>query len=536
MFKYQNFTIVAFILFLSFQLSAQQNVTPKDEEVTKIMEENVELLETDPDVALLNLKKLRDQYIKSNPRKAIGIVAKILDVLARTKGDNHQLLKESEIGLKLANKHNAFGQLSLFYQYRSAAYISEGLSDLGYRELEMAILYTNKITDINEKNITFAHLYGGMSEYYHLKNDISNEHLYINKSLATLAHVHDTSAPIISDIRFIKAQRFERLGTIFYRKNQFDSSEFYLLEAYKLHNQNDPTLPLFDKTAIVLSLSDFYYFREDYRKAIQYAKVGLGIRKENKQPFIKRGFYDVLHKSYLKTDQIDSSKYYSDLYDAVDDSLHIATDSGLNETFERHSEMKEVAHRANIQKLIIIGLSILIIIAVITAYWIRISRKRLHQKYEDLITKINQPATAPAIEPVNIPLASEETSNKEGIYIPEETITALLKKLDRFERSAKYIKKNITLASMATDMDTNTRYISELIKEYRGKNFNNYINGLRIEFITKKLHDDPQFRKYKVAYLAEYAGFSSGANFTAIFKKETGITPSYFISQLEKKD
>jgi YesN/AraC family two-component response regulator len=35
-------------------------------------------------------------------------------------------------------------------------------------------------------------------------------------------------------------------------------------------------------------------------------------------------------------------------------------------------------------------------------------------------------------------------------------------------------------------------WVRKIIKEYQGKNFNNYINGLRIEFITEKLYNNPE--------------------------------------------
>lgn len=264
--------------------------------------------------------------------------------------------------------------------------------------------------------------------------------------------------------------------------------------------------------------------------------MGLEISKDSKQLIIRKGFYNILHKAYLETNQIDSSKYFSRLYTTVSKSLDSTRHAGLNSTFERQNELNELDRKTSIKKIIVIGLSILMIISVLSVYYIRKSRKRLHQKYEDLKIKINQLTTDKTIEASTSALENKEESAKDGIYIPDETVAVLLKKLDKFERSAKYIKKNITLGSMATDLDTNTRYISELIKEYRGKNFNNYINGLRIAFITEKLYHDPQFRKYKVAYLAEYTGFASGTSFTTIFKKETGMTPSYFISQLEKED
>lgn len=560
MYRYPNctFPILVAFLFLSFQLLAQSNKIDQSSDLSTAMKESAALSKKDPEVAILKLKKLRDENIKSNPQKAVYYVCAIIDVLGRNKGDNHELLKESEIGLQLATELNDYKSLTFIYQYRSFAYMSAGLLDQCYRELVKAIPYTKKIRNSNSKNIALTELYDYISLYYEQINDTGNERLYLNKSIATSKLITDSSKMLVT-----KARLFEHLGKMFYKNKQFDSSEFYLLEAYKLRNHITTALYPYDKALVFVYLSNFYYQQKDYRKAIQYAQIGLKIKKETKLPQLTKNFYNVLFRSYLETNQIDSSKYFSKLYYSMQDSLEIATKSGLNTTIERQNKTTEIAHAISIKKIIMIGVSILIILSMLTLYWIRISRKRLHQKYEDLITKIKQEAIDQPIETytssnlanestndidadkntndINVEestnsITTEERSNKEGIYIPEETVAILLKKLDKFERSAKYIKKNITLSSMAIDLNTNTRYISEIIKEYRKKNFNNYINGLRIEFITKKLYEDPQFRKYKVAYLAEYSGFSSGINFTYIFKKETGMTPSYFINQLEKQD
>jgi len=47
------------------------------------------------------------------------------------------------------------------------------------------------------------------------------------------------------------------------------------------------------------------------------------------------------------------------------------------------------------------------------------------------------------------------------------------------------------------------------------------------------LYEEPKHREYKISYLAELCGFSSREVFTTIFKKETGISPSYFIDHLK---
>ena len=118
-------------------------------------------------------------------------------------------------------------------------------------------------------------------------------------------------------------------------------------------------------------------------------------------------------------------------------------------------------------------------------------------------------------------------------FITDETSTAILKKLMRFESSDKYLRKDINLTWLANHLNTNTKYISEVIKIHRNKNFNNYINGLRIEYIIQKLSENPVYREYKITYLAEECGYASPQVFVIAFKKESGVTPSNFIEQLK---
>ncbi|NHQ67331.1 helix-turn-helix transcriptional regulator, partial [Elizabethkingia miricola] len=49
------------------------------------------------------------------------------------------------------------------------------------------------------------------------------------------------------------------------------------------------------------------------------------------------------------------------------------------------------------------------------------------------------------------------------------------------------------------------------------------------------LYNNPLYREYKISYLAEECGYSSHQVFITAFRKETGMTPSYFIKQLSIK-
>ncbi|WP_089794866.1 helix-turn-helix domain-containing protein [Chryseobacterium wanjuense] len=110
----------------------------------------------------------------------------------------------------------------------------------------------------------------------------------------------------------------------------------------------------------------------------------------------------------------------------------------------------------------------------------------------------------------------------------------LVAKLDEFEKSGLYLRTNFSLSYLTMYCETNSKYISYLIKTYKGKDFNNYINELRVQYILEKLRTCPHYKNYKMSTLASEAGFSSPNKFSMIFKKHTSYSPSIFIKCMDK--
>lgn len=119
--------------------------------------------------------------------------------------------------------------------------------------------------------------------------------------------------------------------------------------------------------------------------------------------------------------------------------------------------------------------------------------------------------------------------------VPEETEHMLLHKLNKFESGKKYTNPDMSIALLASQFDTNTKYLSEVINRQKGKNFNAYINELRINYIIEKLKTDSVYFNYKVSYLAEESGFSSHSSFATVFKSVTGISPTKFMNFLQQR-
>ncbi|CAM3551927.1 AraC family transcriptional regulator [Elizabethkingia occulta] len=129
-----------------------------------------------------------------------------------------------------------------------------------------------------------------------------------------------------------------------------------------------------------------------------------------------------------------------------------------------------------------------------------------------------------------------ENITRTSTLISEAKESELLEKLNQFETGTDFMAKNFTLSNLASILDTNTKYVHYLLKAHRNKNFNDYINGLKIKYIVHCLCKEPKFQNYKISYLADIGGFSSQSRFAYIFKKEVGLSPSEFIRTLKRKN
>lgn len=151
-------------------------------------------------------------------------------------------------------------------------------------------------------------------------------------------------------------------------------------------------------------------------------------------------------------------------------------------------------------------------------------RKTYKQRFEELMNASRQTAI-----PKNETIAKKENS------IPKETVENILTLLHQFENNHEYISSDVTLSSLAKTFETNSKYLSQLINQYKGKSFTNYINELRINYTVEKFKKDSIFSKYSIKAIALEVGFSTTESFSKAFLKNTGIKPSFFIKELERK-
>lgn len=129
---------------------------------------------------------------------------------------------------------------------------------------------------------------------------------------------------------------------------------------------------------------------------------------------------------------------------------------------------------------------------------------------------------------------SSSKNNNSAIEISQEIVVSILHKLKKFEDNEEYLKNKITVTALAKKFNTNTKYLSKTVNAYKKKNFTDYINELRVNYVLKRLNSDKQFRNYTLKAMANEVGFNTTDAFTHAFFKKESIKPSEYIKKLRK--
>jgi len=150
---------------------------------------------------------------------------------------------------------------------------------------------------------------------------------------------------------------------------------------------------------------------------------------------------------------------------------------------------------------------------------------------EDMVAPalaLNSQISNSDILPIQFAVKNEGSKKYSGSALTDDQKKILLTKLDQLiVRDKIFINEKLSIEDIAIKLDTNTKYISQIINETYNKNFYNFINFYRIEE-AKRLLTSEENDKYSILGIAQSVGFVSKSTFNVAFKRYTGITPTEF--------
>lgn len=212
------------------------------------------------------------------------------------------------------------------------------------------------------------------------------------------------------------------------------------------------------------------------------------------------------------------------LNNKVYDSNLSAAGNNLEKSLHREDEQK----RSSFIYLLIGGfIFILLITALLVLNWKRRKEVAAFKKFRLDAKNLEDRPTVTVVANTH-DVALEDAINA-------DTEKEILNGLAQFENKTQFNEKGITLGKLSTQLNTNVKYLSHVVKKHKADNFNLYINQLRVNHVVKQLKDDECFIKYKISHLSEISGYSSPAAFTRAFSKIIGVIPSTYIKLLSEE-
>lgn len=105
----------------------------------------------------------------------------------------------------------------------------------------------------------------------------------------------------------------------------------------------------------------------------------------------------------------------------------------------------------------------------------------------------------------------------------------------RYMREEKpYLDPDLTLQNLAEKLNMTRNHLSQVLNEYCGLKFYDFINSFRVEEAKSMMMRN--YLQNNILQTAFDAGFNSKTTFYAAFKKAIGLSPSEYLHNLKKNE
>ena len=365
---------------------------------------------------------------------------------------------------------------------------------------------------------------------------------------------------------FIYKNNFEHLkpyfisseGTDAFYKANYNLAIRKLSEAIRLYNDQWPHL----NDIFYIGLSNWKLGKRDV--AVRYfEEIDKEYDKSKKLNPEFRPAYELLIKYNDSIGNRDKQLKYINTLMSLDKNYeknYKYLFSKINKEYDTHkliNEKNKIESSLKNQRTIISSILLLTILASLF-YWNRYNslQKKYKEKFEEIISqkpileKIETLAEVELKQDGDLNLKTLSINDKIKITAPKNSselefynkipglnpilVQNILQQLDKFEEELRFTDNQMSLRLLSEEFNTNIPYLSKIINVYKGKNFNYYINDLRIDYIIELLKNDATYLNYDIKNLASLAGFTNAVNFSDNFQRKFEIKPSFFIKMMKE--
>lgn len=430
-----------------------------------------------------------------------------LATLYQLKGNHSLSLKTIEQAQIFASEKKLYLWEARTLGFMSSIYRTSGMTTLSEKKLRQALMTAKKSSESQDLYHFYSSAYHEMAYYAINSNDLQKAISYIQQSNLWTKKVKSPKT------FFLLASNYQYTGTLFNRLGIADSAIFYFKASLLLTGDytdlNTKTL----KNYVFVNQAYSFMLKNDYKAA---KKLLTKVSNDSAQ-FKTTGIAETLYENWIiyceKTGNTDSLRLFRNKLDSLDQVMEKSNYDAINTVTEQlNTENESLKRSGNAANWWYISGGII----VLAGAGLFLFFKRKFKKNEIVVT--------------------EDDNRQDDLNIAKETEQRLIEHIKDFEHNKQFLDTDISATLLANQLRTNTKYITYILRKLYNQDFNNYINTLRVNYIVDLLKNEPKYRQYKISYLAKICGYSSHSNFTAIFKKVKGYSPSEYILTLKEDE
>ena len=395
-----------------------------------------------------------------------------------------------------------------------------------FNEYELAKFYNVKALNVCEDSIVMAAILSNIG-FIELKNEkIDSATYFLNKALQVSKQHNNVFLDGILDNIALFHQKAKNYDTAFY---------YFRLSLNEAENNNK----IGNTSEILSNLSKLYFEVNKMDSALFYINLSNTIAREN-------NFLAVLVENYLTLSKIEDSKghvisafkRFKEYVNLKDSVFNVGRFSEINqlqrlyEVTKTNQQIEQLAIEQQIkertiyyQKVIHFILLIILLTVSGVLLFIYFQKRKLNKAYKVLFEK--------NIEIIKL----EGNTPKKQINstLSDNLQRELLDKiLALMEDTAVICDSEFSIDKLAELVQSNQKYVSQVINSVLKKNFRSFLNNYRIRE-AQRLFADPDAVKYTIEFVAVTVGFKSRHAFRDAFKEATGVTPLFYLKSMRKK-
>lgn len=280
-----------------------------------------------------------------------------------------------------------------------------------------------------------------------------------------------------------------------------------------------------------------YLQQNDYSHALQSVKQSRVLAAQHGHLDLE-SFSDAdLSEIYQEMGRKDSADYYKLLSLEISDSLFNTTKYGSIRDLKASFDMRRAnqalqdmmqKRRTHILILTIISIAFVVILGLLIRMYVqnrRLRERNLHI-YKQMQEKLKFESSENHVSDESEPEDSEPEEKYKGSQLKDDDKQRLYAEImEILKTHPEVYAPDFTIDRLAALVNCKSRYVSQVINELAGKNFNALLSEQRIQEACRRFNDPKIYGKLTIEGIALDLGFKSRSNFATLFKKVTGLTP-----------